>query len=49
MDDGLATFMSGGLASFAYWFMAIPADNIKKSDIYRFRCHVVSDVSTQVE
>ena len=29
-SDGVATFMSGGLASFAFWFMAIPADNIKK-------------------
>lgn len=29
ISDGFATFMSGGLASFAFWFMAIPADNIK--------------------
>ena len=26
-----ANFLSGGLASFVYWIMAIPADNIKKS------------------
>ncbi|KAL7285390.1 hypothetical protein ACG7TL_000485 [Trametes sanguinea] len=25
----MANFMSGGLASFVYWIMAIPADNIK--------------------
>ncbi|OCB88566.1 mitochondrial carrier [Sanghuangporus baumii] len=29
INDGLATFMSGGLASFSYWFMAIAADNVK--------------------
>ncbi|KAI0735057.1 mitochondrial carrier [Earliella scabrosa] len=26
----MANFLSGGLASFVYWIMAIPADNIKK-------------------
>jgi hypothetical protein len=31
-NDGFATFMSGGLASFLYWIMAIPSDNIKKFD-----------------
>lgn len=31
MSTGTANFLSGGLASFAFWFMAIPADNIKKS------------------
>ncbi|KIJ31460.1 hypothetical protein M422DRAFT_36217 [Sphaerobolus stellatus SS14] len=29
MSTGTATFLSGGLASFAYWFAAIPADNVK--------------------
>ncbi|KAH8120273.1 mitochondrial carrier [Phellopilus nigrolimitatus] len=29
ISDGFSTFMSGGLASFCFWFMAIPADNIK--------------------
>ncbi|EJD04000.1 mitochondrial carrier, partial [Fomitiporia mediterranea MF3/22] len=29
ISDGLSTFMSGGLASFGFWFMAIPADNVK--------------------
>lgn len=32
ISDGFSTFMSGGLASFCFWFMAIPADNIKKYD-----------------
>ncbi|OBZ78604.1 Mitochondrial substrate carrier family protein S [Grifola frondosa] len=26
----VANFLSGGLASFAFWMMAIPADNVKK-------------------
>ena len=30
VSTGVANFLSGGLASFAYWGMAIPADNIKK-------------------
>ncbi|EKM61131.1 uncharacterized protein PHACADRAFT_204284 [Phanerochaete carnosa HHB-10118-sp] len=29
MSTGTANFLSGGLSSFAFWFMAIPADNIK--------------------
>ncbi|KAF8344343.1 mitochondrial carrier [Cantharellus anzutake] len=29
MRHGFKTFCSGGLASFAYWFFAMPADNIK--------------------
>ncbi|KAF8632551.1 hypothetical protein AX15_001766 [Amanita polypyramis BW_CC] len=29
ISTGMANFLSGGLASFAYWVMAIPADNIK--------------------
>jgi len=29
MSTGLATFLSGGLGSFGFWFMAIPADNVK--------------------
>ncbi|KAI0082268.1 mitochondrial carrier [Panus rudis PR-1116 ss-1] len=29
MSTGTANFISGGLGSFAFWFMAIPADNIK--------------------
>lgn len=29
MSAGSATFLSGGLASFGFWFMAMPADNIK--------------------
>lgn len=29
ISTGPANFLSGGLASFAYWGMAIPADNIK--------------------
>ncbi|GJE87666.1 mitochondrial carrier [Phanerochaete sordida] len=29
MTTGTANFLSGGIASFAFWFMAIPADNIK--------------------
>ena len=30
MSTPTANFLSGGLASFVYWIMAIPADNIKK-------------------
>ena len=30
ISTGLANFLSGGLASFVYWVMAIPADNVKK-------------------
>ena len=30
INEWLSTFMSGGLSSFSYWFMGIPADNIKK-------------------
>ena len=33
MSTGTANFLSGGLGSFAFWFAAIPADNIKKSDL----------------
>ncbi|CAL1695584.1 unnamed protein product [Somion occarium] len=29
MTTGTANFLSGGLSSFTFWFMAIPADNIK--------------------
>jgi len=29
MSTGTANFLSGGLGSFAFWFMAIPADNVK--------------------
>ncbi|KAF8640439.1 hypothetical protein AX17_000104 [Amanita inopinata Kibby_2008] len=29
ISTGLANFISGGLASFSFWMMAIPADNIK--------------------
>ncbi|TDL28523.1 mitochondrial carrier [Rickenella mellea] len=29
VGPGLATFLSGGLGSFGFWFMAIPADNVK--------------------
>ncbi|KAK7461995.1 hypothetical protein VKT23_008426, partial [Stygiomarasmius scandens] len=29
MNTGTANFLSGGLGSFVYWIMAIPADNIK--------------------
>ncbi|KAI0788510.1 mitochondrial carrier [Abortiporus biennis] len=29
MTTGTANFLSGGLASFAFWIMGIPADNIK--------------------
>ncbi|KAK7694768.1 hypothetical protein QCA50_001956 [Cerrena zonata] len=29
MSTGTANFISGGLGSFAFWFMAIPADNVK--------------------
>ncbi|THU99978.1 mitochondrial carrier [Dendrothele bispora CBS 962.96] len=29
MNTGTANFLSGGLGSFVYWMMAIPADNIK--------------------
>ncbi|KAH8099412.1 mitochondrial carrier [Cristinia sonorae] len=29
MSTGTANFLSGGLASFSFWIMAIPADNIK--------------------
>lgn len=30
VSTGTANFLSGGLASFAFWVFAIPADNIKK-------------------
>jgi solute carrier family 25 (mitochondrial carnitine/acylcarnitine transporter), member 20/29 len=30
MSTGTANFLSGGLASFGFWIMGIPADNIKK-------------------
>ena len=30
MSTGTANFLSGGLSAFAYWIMAIPADNVKK-------------------
>ncbi|KAF7796397.1 hypothetical protein EIP86_007574 [Pleurotus ostreatoroseus] len=30
MNTGTANFLSGGLSSFAFWTMGIPADNIKK-------------------
>lgn len=30
MSEGMANFVSGGLASLTYWFAAIPADNVKK-------------------
>ncbi|KLO13980.1 mitochondrial carrier [Schizopora paradoxa] len=29
LNTGTATFLSGGFASFGFWFMAMPADNIK--------------------
>jgi len=29
MSHGFKTFCSGGIASFAFWFFALPADNIK--------------------
>lgn len=29
MTEGTANFICGGLGSFAFWFMAIPADNVK--------------------
>jgi len=29
ISTGTANFLSGGLGSYSYWFMAIPADNIK--------------------
>lgn len=29
ISTGLANFLSGGLASFSFWIMAIPADNVK--------------------
>lgn len=29
ISTGTANFLSGGLGSFAFWFMAIPADNVK--------------------
>ncbi|KAG8750791.1 hypothetical protein FRC14_000219 [Serendipita sp. 396] len=29
MSEGTANFLSGGLGSFAFWIMAIPADNVK--------------------
>ncbi|TEB35174.1 mitochondrial carrier [Coprinellus micaceus] len=29
ISTGLANFLSGGFASFSYWIMAIPADNLK--------------------
>ncbi|PVF97790.1 mitochondrial carrier [Serendipita vermifera] len=29
MSEGTANFICGGLASFTYWFAAIPADNVK--------------------
>ncbi|KAF8739318.1 hypothetical protein AX14_010094 [Amanita brunnescens Koide BX004] len=29
ISTGMSTFLSGGLASFVYWAMAIPADNVK--------------------
>ena len=34
----MANFLSGGLASFVYWIMAIPADNIKKSVLPQLAC-----------
>lgn len=37
MSTGLANFLSGGLSSFAFWSMAIPADNIKKCDVLESR------------
>lgn len=40
MSTGTANFISGGLGSFAFWFMAIPADNVKK---------YVSSVSTSLK
>lgn len=30
ISTGTAHFLSGGLGAFAFWAMAIPADNIKK-------------------
>lgn len=30
MSTGTANFFSGGLASFVFWGMGIPADNVKK-------------------
>lgn len=30
ISTGSANFISGGLGSFAFWIMAIPADNVKK-------------------
>ena len=30
ISTGTSNFLAGGLASFVYWGMAIPADNVKK-------------------
>lgn len=30
MNEGTATFIAGGLGSFAFWIAAVPADNVKK-------------------
>jgi len=29
ISTGTANFLSGGLGSYAFWFLAIPADNVK--------------------
>jgi solute carrier family 25 carnitine/acylcarnitine transporter 20/29 len=34
ISTGSANFISGGLGAFAFWGMAIPADNVKKQGIH---------------
>ena len=43
----MANFLSGGLASFVYWIMAIPADNIKKQVFFASPVYVTTDRPTQ--
>jgi solute carrier family 25 (mitochondrial carnitine/acylcarnitine transporter), member 20/29 len=38
MSTGTANFLSGGFGAFAFWFAAMPADNIKKWVYCLHRC-----------